>query len=46
MYICAESIEETGRPPGDIFGMWGYLWLGSGKFECWKKIHTFEGVMT
>ena len=22
MFICSELIEETGRPPGLIFGMW------------------------
>ena len=29
MFICTELIEETGRPPGMIFGMWGYFWPGS-----------------
>ena len=33
MFICSELIEETGRPPGLIFGMWGYFWPGSDKFE-------------
>ena len=30
MFICSELIEETGRPPGLIFGMWGIFlaWLG------------------
>ena len=46
MFICTELIEETGRPPGLIFGMWGYFGPGSGLFESWKKIHTFDGVMT
>ena len=46
MFICSELIEETGRPPGLIFGMWGYFWPGSDKFEFWKKFHTFDGVMT
>ena len=46
MFICKELIEETGRPPGLIFGMWGYFWPGSDKFESWKKIHTLDGVMT
>ena len=36
-YLCTELIEETGRPPGLIFGMWGYFWPGSDKFESWKK---------
>ena len=38
--------EETGRPPGLIFGMWGDFWPGSDKFESWKIFHTFDGVMT
>ena len=46
MSVCSELIEETGRPPGLIFGMWGYFWPGSDKFESWKKFHTFDGVMT
>ena len=46
MFICSELIEETGRPPGLIFGMWGYFGPGSDKFESWKKIHTFDGIMT
>ena len=27
MFICTELIEETGRPPGLIFGMCGYFGL-------------------
>ena len=46
MFICSELIEETGRLPGLIFGMWGYFWPGSDKFESWKKFHAFDGVMT
>ena len=46
MFICSELIKETGRPPGLIFGMWGYFWPGSDKFEFWKRFHTFDGVMT
>ena len=46
MSVCSELIEETGRPPGLIFGMWGYFWPGSDKFEFWKEFHTFDGVMT
>ena len=46
MFICLELIEETGRPPGLIFGMWGYFWPGSDKFEFWNFFHTFDGVMT
>ena len=46
MYICTELIEEAGTPPGLILGMWGYFWPGSDKFESWKRIHTFDAVMT
>ena len=46
MFICSELIEEVGRSPGLIFGMWGYLWSGSEKFEFWKFFQTFDGVMT
>ena len=46
MFICSELIEETGRPPGLIFGMWGYFGPGSDKFEFWKNSSTFDGVMT
>ena len=42
--ICTGLIEETGRPPGLIFGMWEYFWPGSGKFESWKNFHTFDGT--
>ena len=27
MFICTELIEETGRPPGLIFGMWDIFGL-------------------
>ena len=46
MFICSELIEETGRPPELTFGMWRYFGPGSDKFESWKKIHRFDGVMT
>ena len=46
MFICSELIEETGRPPGLIFCMWGYFWPGSDKFESWKIFHTFDKFMT
>ena len=46
MFIFSELIEETGRPPGLIFGMSRYFCLGSDKFESWKNFHTFDGVMT
>ena len=42
MSVCLELIKETGRPPGLIFGMWGYFWPGSDKFEFWIKFHTFK----
>ena len=29
MSVCSELIEETGRPPGLIIGMWGYFGPGS-----------------
>ena len=38
MFICSELIEETGRHPGLIFGLWGYFWPGSDKFESWKNL--------
>ena len=54
MSVCSELIEETGIPPGLIFGMWGYFWPGSEKFEFWKNFthltelrricHIFESV--
>ena len=46
MFICSELIEETGRPPGLIFGMWEYFWPGSDNFESRKIFDTFDGVMT
>ena len=46
MFIREEMIEETGRPPGLVFGMWVYFWPGSDKFEFWKVFHTFYEVMT
>ena len=27
MFICSELIEETGRPPGLIFGIWDIFGL-------------------
>ena len=41
-FICSELIEETERPPGLIFCMWGYFWPGTDKFESWKNFHTFD----
>ena len=46
MFTCAELIEETGRSPGLIFGMWEYFGPGSDKFESWKIFQTFDEVMT
>ena len=46
MFICTELIEETGRQPVQIFGMWRYFLPGSDKFDSWKNFHTFEEVMT
>ena len=46
MSVCSELIEETGRPPGLISGMWRYFWPGSDKFESWKIFHSFDKVMT
>ena len=39
MFISTKLIEETERPPGLIFGMWGYFWPD--KIFC-----TFDRVMT
>ena len=54
MSVCSELIEETGRPPGLIFGMCGYFWPGSESSSLRKKFthltelrrncHIFEGV--
>ena len=46
MSVCSKLIEETGIPPGLIFGMWGYFWPGSDKFEFWNIFNTFDEVMT
>ena len=37
MFVCSELIEETRRHPRLIFGMWGYFWPDSEKFEYWKN---------
>ena len=42
MFISSELIEETGRPPGLILGMWENFWPASDNFEFWKKFHTFD----
>ena len=46
MFIRTELTEETEIPPGVIFWHVGIFWPRSKKFESWKKIHTFDGVMT
>ena len=46
MFICTELIEETGRPPGLIFGMWGYFGLARACSSLGKIFDTFDGVMT
>ena len=46
MFICTELIEETGRPPGLIFGMWGYFYPGSDIFEFCEIFQTFDRVTT
>ena len=40
MFICSELIEETGRPPELIFGMWDILGLAraSSSFEIFSHI--------
>ena len=45
MCICTELIEETGRSTGMIFGMCGYFWPGSDKFESWGNF-THLTVLT
>ena len=45
MFTCSELIEETGRPTGLIFGMWGYFWPARTSSILGKN-HTFDGVMT
>ena len=37
MFICTELIEESGRPPGLIFGMWGYFSMGRTSSSFGKK---------
>ena len=39
MFICSELIEETGRPIGLIFVMWGHFCPGWDKFKSWKNSH-------
>ena len=46
MFVYSELIEETGRPPRLIFGMWGYFWPGSENFESWNFFRAFNKVMT
>ena len=37
MSVCSELIEETGRPPGLIFGIWGYFGLARTRSSFGKK---------
>ena len=41
MFVCSELIEETGRPPGLIFGMWGYFGLARTSSSL-EISHTFD----
>ena len=34
------------KTPSADFGMCGYLWPGSDKFESWTIFHKFDEVMT
>ena len=46
MFICAELIEETGRPPGLILACGDIFDLARASSSLGKNIHTFDGVMT
>ena len=37
MFICTELIEKTRRPPGLIFGMWGYFGLARTSSNLGKR---------
>ena len=39
MFICTELIEETGRPPGLIFGMWDIFGLARTSSSLGKNSH-------
>ena len=41
MFIYTELIEETGRHPGLIFGMWGYFGLTRTSSSFGEKKITF-----
>ena len=46
MFICSELIEETGRPPRMLFGMWGIFFAWFGQVRVLENFHTFDKVMT
>ena len=46
MFICTELIEETGRPPGLIFGHVGIFWAWLGQVRVLEIFYTFDEVMT
>ena len=46
MFICTEWIEETGRPPGLIFGMWGYFWHVGISLAWLGQVRVFEKNFT
>ena len=37
MFVCSELIEETGKPPGLILGMWRYFWAWLGQVRVLEK---------
>ena len=39
MFMCTELIEETGRPPGLIFGVWGHFGLARASSSLEKNSH-------
>ena len=47
MFICTELIEETGKHPEVIFGMWGYFSLARTSLSLgYDVIVTFFKVLT
>ena len=44
MFICTELIEQTGRPPGLIFGGWGFFWRFMHLTELRRICHIFVSV--
>ena len=41
MFICKEMIEETGRPPGLIFGSVGIILTWLVLFRVLENLHVF-----